>query len=212
MSTQTKTEMEDALRALLLELADVFAAEGRPGADAVAAAYASAATGSLSFPPRQPYRLDTAIEAATRGARHPAAIAARAADAVLRWNPTANLEGIVPAEISKSFTAVHLIGPGAMIEAQGVSSGLFVQAAGEYYPLHAHSAEETYVMLAGEAEWALDDAPPKRRRSGDYVHHPSYAAHATRTGDQPILAAWRWSGDLRRETYRLLDDPAARPS
>lgn len=196
-----------AYRRLMRALADVYRAEGRPGGDQAAAAYERAAEAA---PPLDavPYRLDAVIREATRGAEHPAAVAAREAHEVLRWSATGILDEQIPTAVSDMFAVVVLIGPTGMFRTDEVSSGLFVQVPNRYYPLHAHAAEETYAMLAGEAEWTLEGHAPARRRAGDLIHHPAEAGHATRTLARPILAAWRWSGDLRRETYRLLEDTA----
>ena len=103
------------------------------------------------------------------------------------------------------FAVVSIVGSGAMVEADGVRGGLFMQRAGCYYPLHAHAAEETYAMLAGEAEWTVGDRAPVTLGPGSFSFHPADAAHATRTFARPILAAWRWSGDIGLESYRLLE-------
>lgn len=66
------------------------------------------------------------------------------------------------------------------------------------YPLHSHSAEELYLVLAGEFWWEApdDDRSPAWLRAGQLVHHPPYQAHALTTGDEPslLLAIWRGSG------------------
>ena len=99
-----------------------------------------------------------------------------------------------------------------MFEAEGVRAGLLVQRANTYYPLHAHEAEETYVMLAGEGIWRRGAERPARRRPGDVIFHPSKIPHATRTGARPLFAAWRWSGDIGLESYRLVPDNALQES
>lgn len=195
-----------AFRTLLSALADIYRAEGRPGGDAVAEAYERAAREAPPPAPAVPYRLDAVIRAALAGADHPAAVAAREAHSCLRWTATGILDDQIPSSVSDIFAVVSLIGPGAMVETDGVRAGLFMQVAGAWYPPHAHNAEETYVMLAGEGEWSLDDAPPVRHGPGSYIHHPSNGAHATRTGLKALVAAWRWSGDIGLESYRLVED------
>ena len=197
-----------AFRNLLLALAAVYRAEGRPAGLATAEAYERAADSAPAPPPAAPYRLEAEIRAATARARHPAARATREAHPVLRWSATGILDAQIPTRVSDVFAVVSLIGPGAMVEAEGVRSGLFVQMRGAFYPLHAHAAEETYVMLAGEGEWTCGSARPAIRRTGAYIHHLSGAPHATRTGLRPLLATWRWSGDIGLDSYRLLEDAA----
>lgn len=140
---------EVAFRSLLLELSQVFRAEGRPGGTAAAEEYERAAESPFMLVQQPFYRLDHEIRAAFARARLPAARAARVAHPCLRWSAASIPEEQIPARVSDVFAVVSLIGPGAMFESEGVRSGLFVQVANAYYPLHAHAAEETYVMLAG---------------------------------------------------------------
>lgn len=195
---------QSAIQTLLLALADVYAGEDRDGARALVAILRENA--ATVDPPRcTPYRLDAVILAATEGATHPVAKAARAAHSLLPWSATGILDEHIPTQVSDLFAVAALVGQGAMIHSDTCKAGLFVQCSGAFYPPHAHTAEETYVMLAGEADWQVDFGPWQSHRPGDMIHHPSEAAHATRTGALPILAAWRWSGDIRTETYRMID-------
>lgn len=192
---------------LLLSLADVYDMEDRDGARELVNLYRMGAqtlrpTSSAPYAP-----MNMSILAATEGAKHPAAIAARGAHGVLPWSRTGILDDQITDEVSNIFAVARLVGPGALIESESVLAGLFVQRSGAFYPAHAHSAEETYAMLAGTAEWQVDFGAFERRGAGDLIHHPSYAPHATRTGALPILAAWRWSGDVRPDTYRMVDAP-----
>ena len=49
-----------------------------------------------------------------------------------------------------------------------------------YYPLHLHNADETYVIVAGQALWTAG-TDIQIRRVGDMIHHPSLMPHAFRT-------------------------------
>lgn len=205
MTARTDDADTERFRALLAALADVFAAEGRAGGDAAAAAYRAASRTALAPPRRPPYKLDATIREASAGAAHPAARAAAAAHAVLPWTATGILEEEIPTTVSDVFAVASLAGPDAPVHAEGIRSGIYVQSAESYYPLHAHTAEETYAMLAGDAEWTLEGCAPRWAGPGMFIHHGPEAGHATRTGPKPFLAAWRWSGDIRRETYRMLE-------
>ncbi len=193
-----------AFRALLNALADAYGAEDRAGARELVALLREGAE-SATPEPTAPYRYDAAILAATEGAKHPAAKAAREAHSLLRWSATGILDELIPETVSDMFAVAPLVGPGAVIESERVRAGLFMQLSESFYPAHAHSAEETYIMLAGEADWQLDLGDWHRHGPGAIIHHPSEAPHATRTDAMPILAAWRWSGDIRSETYRMVE-------
>lgn len=199
---------EAAFRSLLRALTAVYADEGRAGGDALAALLAEAAE-RIEPPAAWPrHSLDHEILAATEGADHPAAIAARAAHPLLRWLETTDHPLAIPERVSRNFAVCVLVGPDGLIPSQTQRAGLYMQARNVYYPLHAHEAEETYAMLAGSAQWTLEQDAPQMRSAGDLIHHPSNAAHATRTGATPILAAWRWSGDIAFHSYRMTPDQA----
>ncbi|GMG82022.1 hypothetical protein LNKW23_12350 [Paralimibaculum aggregatum] len=195
------------LAALFRALADVYAAEGRAGGDAAAAAYREAAGRLDAAPPARPHPplhlLVTECRAALAAASHPAARAALAAEALLPWRSSDVPGSALNASARALFAVAPLIGPGALVEIAGLRAGLFLQRPEALYPLHAHAAEETYAVLHGAADWTLD-AVTTRHDAGALIHHPAHGAHATRTGPAPMLAAWRWSGDIRLETYRMV--------
>lgn len=208
-SSSAALDQRSAYRALLTAMADVFAAEGRPGADAAADVLARAAVHAAP-PTRAPaHRMDALIREAGSEATHPAARAAYAAHETLSWVGADVLDDHIPTSVSDIFAVVFLVGPEHPIRSDAVRAGLYFQRRRSYYQLHDHSAEETYATLAGEAAWTVGDAAPMRLGVGGLSHHASRVRHATRTFDTHLLAAWRWSGDVRPETYRLLDDSAA---
>ena len=64
------------------------------------------------------------------------------------------------------------------------------------------------MILAGGAEWWAGD-DKRWRGPGEMIHHPSLMPHAFRAGSQGLLAAWRWSGDVNFQSYKMLPDPEA---
>lgn len=190
--------------ALFLALADVFAQEGRHGGDAAAAAFAEAANtiGNLTADP--PCALDGEIRAALEGAEDPAAQAIRSLHGQLPWRTLQAPGSTLNAPGREIFAVAFLLGPGEMIESATLRGGLFFQRANTRYPLHSHAAEETYAPLIGDADWT-DAATTRRRGPGSLVHHRSEMPHASTTHATPLLAAWRWSGDIRFDAYRLLE-------
>ena len=195
-----------AFRDLLRALANAYSEEDRDGARELVALLREGAE-TAAPEPATPYKYDAAILAATESATHPAAKAARKAHGLLQWSATGILDELIPTAVSDMFAVVPLIGAGAPVESDTVRAGLFMQLSGSVYPPHAHSAEETYIMLAGQADWQLNLGDWHRHGPGEMIHHPSEAPHATRAGALPIIAAWRWSGDIRSETYRMIEAP-----
>jgi quercetin dioxygenase-like cupin family protein len=192
------------LMPLLLALADLTIAENRPEAQATAAAL-RLGTG-IEFPLQPPSSLSTGIlHASALGDAHPSARMVRDAHSWLPWadSPAASLQ---PTALRAIKSIATLLGPGAPIPSASLLFGLFYQAPGSYYPLHAHEAAETYTLLSGTAHWQAGD----RRltlTAGEAIHHPPTLPHAMRAGPDGFLAMWRWSGDISFDTYRMLPDP-----
>ena len=78
-----------------------------------------------------------------------------------------------------------------------VACGVLLLGPDTEYPDHSHEAEELYLPLAGRAFWRSDEADWRLRPPGTWIHHPSWTAHAMRTSQEPLLAAYVWrAGDL----------------
>lgn len=86
-------------------------------------------------------------------------------------------------------------GPPALIGHAALALGVLLLGPHTHYPLHHHPAIEIYVPL-GAAEWWRGDGPWRPEPPGAVIHHASDVAHATRTGDAPLLAIYLWAGDL----------------
>jgi len=86
-----------------------------------------------------------------------------------------------------------------------VRAGLGVWGPNIVYPPHRHRAEETYIVVAGAAEFTLGEdarAPASKRIAGDVVHVPSMTTHGFRTRDDPVLILYLWQGSDLWETSR----------
>lgn len=191
---------------LILALANLVDAEPRPAARTTALALRAGAATPL--PQHPATHLAEGIRAACRlpGA-HPVAALILRAMAHLPWadSPAASLQ---PTSLQAIKSIVELLGPDGPIPCVDLRFGLFYQAPGSYYPLHAHEAAETYTLLAGSALWQAGDA----RLSpgpGEAIHHPPQMPHAMRAGPEGFLAIWRWSGDIGFDSYHMLPDAEA---
>jgi hypothetical protein len=125
------------LTPLLLALADLTEAEPRAAAQATADILRAAAS-THSFVPAPRSVLDEEIKAAALGANAlPCAALVAQAAAFLPWqaSPAAALQ---PGHLAASKAVVTLISPEGPIHAPDLRFGLFYQAPGVYYPLHAH--------------------------------------------------------------------------
>ena len=71
--------------------------------------------------------------------------------------------------------------------------GIYLQNPNVNYPLHAHEAEEYYLILSGRGSWQVGnlwfDAVP-----GSVFHHQPSEPHRMITESEPLLGLWMWTG------------------
>ena len=202
---KTNKSPEQCFEALLLEMADLFESDGCEAGGETADAFRQAA-GEVTAIPATPYKYDYLVSDALKNATHPCAVAARGCQQFLQWEAAGSiLDKHVPTDVSDAFTSNYLMGPGCLIEHSSLRAGLFIQNPKSYYPLHNHDAVETYIMIEGVGYWTRGDTTA-RHSVGDVIHHPSRMLHAFRTLEKPLVALWRWSGDIDADTYRLHPD------
>ncbi|MGB3177026.1 MAG: dimethylsulfonioproprionate lyase family protein [Albidovulum sp.] len=111
--------------------------------------------------------------------------------------------GKLPARVADHMAVVELIGPDGMLPDSALRFGLLLQEARLQYPWHRHAAEELYLVLSGRADWAVDNQPATPRAPGTFIHHQPNQPHAMMTADEPLLAAWVWTGDIGAQTYAV---------
>ncbi len=189
--------------ALLSGLADLFAVENRPGGDAAASALRDLISRPFSLPPAQALDNTGSCADALNIRPHPIAATVLAALPLICWRHFGLENGRVPRDIALRMATSELIGPDGMLPHDTVRVGLFMQTAGLDYIPHSHPAEETFIMLGGSGYWTCNDSAPILSAAGAIIHHPSGAPHATVTREEPLIAAWRWTGDICLVGYRL---------
>jgi hypothetical protein len=192
----------NALSPLLMMLAGLYAAENRPGALQAAEALIDAAVTPRSLRKQANGPLDAIFHETLDTSQHPASAVIRAAAPYLPWVFSA-LGGRIRDEIARGMMQSDLIGPEGLFENHTVTVGLFVQSAGLNYVTRSHAAEETFIILGGHGLWTMGNDAPRDEGPGAYIHHPSFMPHASQTAKMPLLAAWRWSGDISVEQYAL---------
>lgn len=90
----------------------------------------------------------------------------------------------------------ELVGPKAPYHSDHVCLGLTVIGPHVRYPEHAHPAVEVYYVLSGTARWTAKGIT-KTQPPGAYILHPSNVVHVMETEDEPLIAAYTWSGDVQ---------------
>lgn len=95
-------------------------------------------------------------------------------------------------EFMEKFACYEFIGQDAPYGTDRMRGFVVYQPPGLHYPWHHHPAEEMYVVLAGEAEFAIEGEGSKTLRAGATVYHRSNVPHALTTHDHPVLAYVLW--------------------
>ena len=111
--------------------------------------------------------------------------------------------GRLPPEITNHVAVVEIIGPSGMIEDSRFRFGLLLQDPEVHYAKHQHAAEELYLVLNGEAAWAVDNNESTIHGEGEFIHHAENQPHQMKTNDKPLLAMWTWLGDIDSESYSI---------
>lgn len=109
----------------------------------------------------------------------------------------------MPAGFKGRYSYCDIVGPAAPIRAAEICFGAYLQFPETWYPLHWHAAEELYLPVSGTALWTRDGVWDEAARPGTLIRHAPYERHATRTGPQPLLALWAWTGDLSFDSYGI---------
>lgn len=144
---------------------------------------------------------------ALRSARYPDLLHAilRAGDHV-HWRETYKT-GALNTDFMARWGCFAVIGEGAPYRSDHLRLFVVYMPAGLYYPPHRHPAEETYLVVAGQAVFKRSGAPDTLLGEGDTAFHPSQQPHALQTTHSPVLClvAWRNHLDVPPE---LLDESA----
>jgi quercetin dioxygenase-like cupin family protein len=109
-------------------------------------------------------------------------------------------------DIGERMAWAELVGPIAPFKSAQVCLGLTAIGPRLLYPRHHHPAVETYLVVSGTAAWTAEETPPRTTRHppGTLILHPANLVHAMETGDEPLLAAYAWTGDV--ETLSMYED------
>lgn len=191
--------MHDPTLTFLAEMAAVFRTEKRDCARQTADELEAFA--NPEFAPNQISDTSNSIRALLAASPLAVAQAALAVHDHLPWghNPVSDQ---VSAEVDALFSVLNLLGPDAPLYCPTLRAGLYYQRPNTRYGLHSHAAAETYVIIAGRAHWTAGEAQ-QEMTAGHSVHHSTYLPHACQTGDEGVVALWRWSGDIGTDSYRV---------
>ena len=97
--------------------------------------------------------------------------------------------------LESSMGWAELVGPEAPFRSSEVCFGLTLIGPRNYYPPHHHPAIELYYVLAGHADWTAGGQTATQPPGATILHHANIV-HAMRTGEEPLLAIYSWTGDV----------------
>lgn len=197
--------MDDILsiRCLVAALGTLYSAEGRAGADAASIAARNSQDQEINPHTRINDELLGQCATILQDEQYPLSQLLARCLPLLNWYCAGLEDGRIRPEIAQNMLTSELIGPTGLFYNDTVRMGLFIQSANLNYVTRSHLAEETFVMLAGSGNWSTNDGPANRQIAGDFIHHPSDMPHACYTEATPLIAAWRWSGDIGWDSYAL---------
>ncbi|MEM7214531.1 MAG: dimethylsulfonioproprionate lyase family protein [Pseudomonadota bacterium] len=112
-----------------------------------------------------------------------------------KWRETYKHTNIGDDFLSK-FGCYELFGLEGHYECQTTRGFLVYSPGGLYYPWHHHPAEEMYLIIAGEAEFAAEGNSAKLLKPGDTVFHSENLPHNMQTHEKGVLAWVQWRGEL----------------
>ena len=196
--------MPNDVAALLRILAELHAPDPSPAGLDCARALRDASDAVLLLDASQAHPLARDLDQVMAQAPLPQIRPFRDLLPLLDWQHAGLDNGRIRAEISIRMLTVELIGPDGLVFHPALRAGLFYQGPHLDYATRRHAAEESFVTLAGEARWSMRDGPLETRAAGELIHHPSLTPHRTVTGEQGLLAAWRWSGDIGWDGYEMI--------
>ena len=123
------------------------------------------------------------------------------------WAPPRTSSDPLYEEHSHFKAHVELLGPTGLVVSSRIRLGLYGMLPHSEYGLRTHPAEETYIMLAGNAFWKVADTPYRQLFAGQRSYHPSMIPHATRTRDDAFMSIYIWDGDITTDQYTYFGLP-----
>ena len=116
-----------------------------------------------------------------------------------RWEQSYKAsDGVVGDDMLSTYGFVELVGKLGPFVSHRIRLGVGTWGVNVTYPPHQHSAEEIYVVLAGNARFHLHGEEPAQKAAGDLIYVEPSRIHGLSTGDEPVVVFYLWqSGDLR---------------
>ncbi len=86
------------------------------------------------------------------------------------------------------------------------SSGLLLLGPDTHYPAHSHPADEQYTVLTPGSTFEVGRETYADLCAGTIIEIPSETVHAMWTHEHPLLALYRWTGEITQPARLLVGD------
>lgn len=196
-------QMTCHLKNLFTGLTEIYEGEGRPGGDLAARQLRAVLEKLPKLATDKTSPLGDIFDRLVPQNSHALIREIRDLAPYLPWEYS-ELGGRIKPSIGREMIQVELLGPDGLITNDVVRVGIWLQSPNLDYTTRQHQAEETFFILSGSALWSVRGGEAVQKGVGSYIHHPSMTPHADKTTSEPMLAAWRWSGNVDFENYELM--------
>lgn len=123
----------------------------------------------------------------------------------LHWKQNPNYSDQLMGEgYMDNYAYAELIGPQGFFAGDDFLMGLLLLGPHRHYRDHHHAAPELYWLVTGPSEWRQGKGAFVQHEAGELIWHEPNIVHATRTGDDPLLAVWAWTKNVK-EPARLVE-------
>ena len=201
MTTTTLTPLFDALCTIL---SDDFSIEAN-AKKALQDAIAQTSDTHIDLPHDATPLAPEFLEVMAKDDAHP--ICQLIKDMPFHWVPPQTSSDPLYQQHSLFKAHVELLGPTGLVPSSSIRMGLYGMLPHAEYGIRTHPAEETYIMLAGNAFWIRGDNPYQQAFAGERSYHPSMMPHATKTEKSAFMSIYIWDGDIATDNYQYLGLP-----
>lgn len=117
----------------------------------------------------------------------------------LHWTQNPNYsDELLGAGYMNNYAYCDVVGSQGLIDCNDLVIGFLLLGPHRLYSDYHHAASEVYHVISGNAAWRQGSAPWQRKLPGQCIYHAPWVPHATRCGDELLLALYCWAGDVAR--------------
>ncbi|MGI9408030.1 MAG: dimethylsulfonioproprionate lyase family protein [Hyphomicrobiaceae bacterium] len=104
--------------------------------------------------------------------------------------------------LAGGLVATQVAGKRGLLRTDTLFTGFFLIGPNVTYPLHDHVSDELYFVVSGAVDIQNGfDAEPQRITADAYSVTPSGVPHELRTGNDPVLMIYVWTGQVDCDVF-----------